>query len=466
MESVCTLVLTLCLAGTSLCHIGNSQTSLIDKLFSRNNYSKEVRPVCEFDEAIDVKVGIAFRQIIELLEPKQILTFNAWIRMSWDDCRLRWDKKDYNNLTKITIPVSNIWEPDITLYDYADNENEKIPGFGSYLATVHSNGDVVYMFPTVIHVFCKVDVTYFPFDKQICPLKFSSWAYDGFAVNVVNRSMEGGTSHFQPHVEWDLVGVPMETIVTVYSCCDAPYPEIVFSVTLRRKLLFYMTNLLFPCALITAISAFGFLLPSDSGEKVSLEVTALLSLAVFLLVVTEQLPASSESFPLIGIYFTVTMVLVAVSTLLTVFILNIHHKGQQRKEVPKWLYRIAFNFLGPILCVNSKFIKSDENREGSDSCYELPRQKPSHSNGNSVQFNKDYSSTCKLASMVFKSSDNNTSLGLTPKIKRASSQNGISAEELIEQISLLLFSHKEVLQKQLQVMERNEAWKERHHQQD
>jgi len=46
----------------------------------------------------------------------------------------------------------------------------------------------------------------------------------------------------------------------------------------------------------------GFLLPPESGEKVSLEVTVLLSQAVFLLVISDFLPPSAQNFPILGKY--------------------------------------------------------------------------------------------------------------------------------------------------------------------
>lgn len=82
-----------------------------------------------------------------------------------------------------------------------------------------------------------------------------------------------------------------------------PYPDVTFYVLLKRKPLFYLLNLIFPCMLISTMGVLGFLLPPDSGEKVSLEITVLLSLAVFLLVVSETMPPTSETFPFIGQYY-------------------------------------------------------------------------------------------------------------------------------------------------------------------
>jgi len=69
---------------------------------------------------------------------------------------------------------------------------------------------------------------------------------------------------------------------------------------MRRKAQFYVLTVLFPCILTGSVAAVSFILPPESGEKVSLSVTVLLSLAVFLLMVSEQLPASSDTFPYIG----------------------------------------------------------------------------------------------------------------------------------------------------------------------
>lgn len=44
----------------------------------------------------------------------------------------------------------------------------------------------------------------------------------------------------------------------------------------------------------------GFTLPPDSGEKLTLGVTILLSMTVFLLQLTETLPATSDTVSAIG----------------------------------------------------------------------------------------------------------------------------------------------------------------------
>lgn len=93
--------------------------------------------------------------------------------------------------------------------------------------------------------------------------------------------------------------MPAKKNVILYGCCSDPYPDITFTLHLKRRASFYIFNLLLPCMMISFLAPLGFYLPADSGEKVSLGVTVLLALTVFQLLVAESMPPS-ESVPLIG----------------------------------------------------------------------------------------------------------------------------------------------------------------------
>ncbi|XP_022321062.1 neuronal acetylcholine receptor subunit alpha-10-like [Crassostrea virginica] len=321
---------------------GSNLSDLVDNLFQ--GYHKDIRPVCDLDSPVQVRLGIAVRQIINLNEPKQIIEINAWIRLRWNDCHMRWNVSRYG-VGHFVVPYNKVWVPDITLYDNVDSQ---LLGLKDYRPAIHSDGSMVYNFPTIISSLCKVDVTYFPFDKQVCRLQFGSWAHNGFELNVSGISDQADLSAFVESVEWEVKSVPMVRNVLYYKCCPEPYPDVTFYLTMRRKSLFYLMNLVFPCILISTVACLGFILPPDSGEKVSLEITVLLSLAVFLMVVSETMPPSSETFPYIGVYFTCAMLLVSMSCLMTVVVLNLHFKGSNGKKVPQYM-RSIFGILAKLV---------------------------------------------------------------------------------------------------------------------
>ena len=111
-----------------------------------------------------------------------------------------------------------------------------------------------------------------------------------------------------------------------------PYPDIIFTLKLRRKTLFYTVNLIIPCVGISFLSVLVFYLPSDSGEKVSLSISILLSLTVFFLLLAEIIPPTSLAVPLLGKYLLFTMLLVTFSIFITVGVLNIHFRYPQRNQ--------------------------------------------------------------------------------------------------------------------------------------
>ncbi|KAL3266842.1 hypothetical protein HHI36_010993 [Cryptolaemus montrouzieri] len=124
---------------------------------------------------------------------------------------------------------------------------------------------------------------------------------DLFQVELVKQTEEGDVSNYQANGEFDLISFTSAKHVQFYSCCPEPYPDITYRINLRRRPLFYVFNLILPCILINGIALLVFYVPSESGEKVTLGISALLSMTVFLMTIRETLPPT-EKTPLISEY--------------------------------------------------------------------------------------------------------------------------------------------------------------------
>ena len=82
-------------------------------------------------------------------------------------------------------------------------------------AIILSEGNVLWVVPAMTKSSCKIDVTYFPFDEQRCPLKFGSWTYDGFQMDLVTLNESGDLNKYTVSGEWDLVGMPAYRYVAI-----------------------------------------------------------------------------------------------------------------------------------------------------------------------------------------------------------------------------------------------------------
>ncbi|XP_067161099.1 neuronal acetylcholine receptor subunit alpha-10-like [Apteryx mantelli] len=343
-------LLALCAAGALLapgCRgaQGKFAYKLLRDLFA--NYSSALRPVEDTDRALNVTLQITLSQIIDMDERNQVLTAYLWVRQAWLDAFLTWDKDAYDGIDSIRVPSSYVWRPDIVLYNKADDQ---LSGSVETNVVLRSDGQIMWDSPAITKSSCKVDVSFFPFDGQQCRLTFGSWTYNGNQIDLHNRLDTGDLTDFVENVEWEVLGMPATRNVITYGCCSEPYPDVTYTLLLKRRASFYIFNLLLPCIMISFLAPLGFYLPADSGEKVSLGVTVLLALTVFQLLVAESMPPS-ESVPLIGKYYIATMTMITASTALTIFIMNIHHCGPGAKPVPRWAKKLILHYMARVFFV-------------------------------------------------------------------------------------------------------------------
>jgi len=203
-------------------------------------------------------------------------------------------QSEYNGLQDTRFPPSKVWTPDILLFNSASQE------FNSAYPTnvhVYSDGKCEFIPPGIFLSTCQIDITWFPFDDQDCVLTFGSWTLNAKFLNLSISKDFGDISEFKTNSEWELIGFPAS--LSKYDYEGEPYINAVFELKIRRRTLYYFSNLILPCVLIAFMAVLGFYFPPESGEKVTLEITILMSLTFFMNVVTEMVPPSSKT-PLIG----------------------------------------------------------------------------------------------------------------------------------------------------------------------
>uniref|UniRef100_A0A5S6QEJ1 Uncharacterized protein n=1 Tax=Trichuris muris TaxID=70415 RepID=A0A5S6QEJ1_TRIMR len=335
--SIYRLLLMIFLA-TRDCSCGDYEKLLYKELLAE--YDPLVRPVDNESEPVNVTLGIDLQQIIDIDEKNQLIQTNVWLRYDWNDKYLKWKPEDYGNVLAVRIPIARIWKPDILLYNSAD---QTFDSTWQTNAVVNHDGSISWLPPAVIKSSCKIDITWFPFDDQKCTLKFGSWTYSGNQINLMPGKVV--TDTYVENGEWILMGLPVKRNVFKYACCPEPYIDVTFTIWVRRRTLYYGFNLIIPCILISTITLLGFSLPPDAGEKLTLGISVFMSLCVFLIVVSESMPPTSDAVPLIGTYFSCIMIVVSASVVLTVLVLNFHHRTGETHYMSPMIRLLLLNWL-------------------------------------------------------------------------------------------------------------------------
>lgn len=326
---------------------------LYEDLFT--DYNRLILPVANNKTKVTVSLNLKLGQILDLNLKQQILSTNVWVEQTWHDHKLEWAPELYEGIDMIHVPAENIWIPDIVLFNNADGNYELTL---VAKARLYANGTVFWKPPTMFRSTCEIDVEYFPFDIQTCFLRFGSWTYAGDELelkhvgNATKVDMGIDLRQFYKNVEWDIIDVPAYYNEVYYECCSEPVPYITFKIVIRRKMLFYLVNLILPVALMTFMTVSVFYLPSDSNEKVTLSISILTSLIVFFLLMLEIIPASSLAVPLFGKYLLFTLVLVSLSACLSVYVLNIHHRSPSVHSMSPRTRRIFLEILPRLLRLN------------------------------------------------------------------------------------------------------------------
>ncbi|XP_071946518.1 neuronal acetylcholine receptor subunit beta-4-like [Antedon mediterranea] len=308
-------------------------------------YNKLPIPVQNTSDVLEIVFDLYLSQLIDVDERNQVMTAKVWIIHEWVDHRLQWEEDEYDGVSSIIVPTSLIWTPDIILYNnaygpfdvrYASN------------ATISSNGTVKWFVPSVYKSACQVDVKFYPFDEQRCVLKFGSWTYNGIVVDLIPPKNQDIIREFDiwGNSEWDVQLSPGKRSEKVYPCCPgAPYIDVTFTFVLQRKPLFYVAYLLLPCGLISFNTILVFYLPADCSEKMQLCTCILLSMAVFLLLISQQIPPNANNLPLIMKYLLFTKIIVTSSIVLTTLILNMRFRTPETHELSNWQRKLFLDVI-------------------------------------------------------------------------------------------------------------------------
>ena len=105
----------------------------------------------------------------------QRLTSIGQFEVSWEDPSLTWDPTKRQGVVQVLLPQNDLWKPDIALI----NGFSKIKAMGAKFMFIDTNynGSCIWKPYQVMDSVCQVDLTHFPYDRQVCTLKVSSYKY-------------------------------------------------------------------------------------------------------------------------------------------------------------------------------------------------------------------------------------------------------------------------------------------------
>ncbi|XP_069131741.1 acetylcholine receptor subunit beta-like [Argopecten irradians] len=332
------------------------------------NYSTRTRPTFNLSEPTEVHIGFRIFSVKEFEEKTGKFSVFGVFSLHWIDFQLEWIPGDYGGIERMFFTQNEIWKPDLLLMNpYGKVEP---PGFGSLKVGVFYDGNVSWAPSDMYEIMCPADVTYYPFDQQSCTFIFKIYMHSLSEVFVVPTFPYINTDFYSPNSIWDVKSAAF----AIASHGDTQQMKL--NIVINRRPMFRVINTIVPFCVLGLLNIMVFLLPAESGERVGFSVTVLLAIAVFMTIVADTLPDTSEpSVPRFCYLLTADLGINMLVTMSTILILKFHHKPQH-ETIPFWLVHIICK----CACQNVKTQKGDiKKKENIDFNNENIRSEPAAS---------------------------------------------------------------------------------------
>ncbi|XP_060067327.1 acetylcholine receptor non-alpha chain-like [Ylistrum balloti] len=335
-------------------HANNIHTAVL------TGYKKLVRP----SATVTVRAELSVLTINDVDIRAQMMSSSGWLSFYWTDSRLAWTPSTYGDIEYIYLDSTSIWKPELVI----DNTVSEIEVLGSsdLLFRVKYTGEVKWDPPGVYETQCEIDITWYPFDKQKCSIELTSWGYISDHVTLEHNVTYVNLEDYEPNGEWNLLNTGLSTSILYEE--GETFSQLLFSLEIQRRNGYYILNVIFPILLIAVLTTVTFLLPADSGEKISYILTILLALAVLLTIIADAMPTTSLNTSVLGVYLSVTLGYAMIAIVITVLTLRLQVKPEGTK-VPRWLEKVCKGCLVKIICYKKDDVvelQTGENRENEE----------------------------------------------------------------------------------------------------
>ncbi|KAK3589952.1 hypothetical protein CHS0354_034974 [Potamilus streckersoni] len=292
------------------------------------NISQDVYPRSNISAPLKVQIQFSLTSLNDLDEVKGELQVVGYLTVTWNDARFTWNPMMYGGIGTTVFPRTKVWAPPLIL----SNPTERISDLNADIALVRFlyTGTAIWNPGDIFKTKCSADIYKFPFDEQTCLIGLTAWGYLATEILLLFPNNDMNIKFYKDNGEWLLKNWNMlsyeQDSISVAS----------ISLTFKRRPEFIVTNMILPIILMCVLNAMVFVIPPESGERVSYSITLLLSFAVFMTIVNDNIPKTSAPMPFICFYFISVFGGSASITIFMIINLRIHFKDNKH-PIPKWM---------------------------------------------------------------------------------------------------------------------------------
>lgn len=312
------LIQYLTLTLTTFVFVGNCEPRYTDEerlqLALLSDYNAYLRPVINVTTSVHIDAILILEKFYELDFVNNIVQARYWIQLKWRDELLKWNPLNYKNITRTYLRQNKIWIPSVTICNTMKQPEDKN---SPSEVSVYSNGSVEMTLIKLLHTYCEVNAYTYPFDDHICNISICIPLRERHRTKMTKLTY--WRLRQRNYHKWDIT-FSGETNSTE----DNFYSYIYATMYLQRRCSVGVIAMLIPTIMLTVLIAFVFILPPESGEKVTLATSTFLSNILYLAEIGKTTPINSKQPSLLVLYQMVLSLVCGTATIGSVIISKLY----------------------------------------------------------------------------------------------------------------------------------------------
>lgn len=292
--------------------------------------SWELKPRYNQSESVDLDITLNLNTITDYNEVSGTLSFSGSYVLFWNDEIKKWNPTNYGGIIVTKLPILKTWIPKIAIRNGVGGSSfYQLNDLDVHKSTVAYTfkGNAFLVISGLYDVICTSDVTYYPFDTHKCSILILS--SDLLNDITLSRFSRMDLVSYMPNSEWNIDATTAKAVKQNVTFQILGYrnhqDQIELSIAISRQYLFPVLNIVLPVVCLGFVHLLVFLLPVESGERTSFSFTLLLTLIVFMTMVSDRLPSSND-ISIFNMYLLHQLLCSMFITSLTVFSIQLFYK--------------------------------------------------------------------------------------------------------------------------------------------
>jgi hypothetical protein len=284
------------------------------------DYSKSVLPKKNQSENIKLEMEFSLKALNKFDVVDGQMTMVTAMALKWKDELLCWDPHSSKNIYTLNFPLSKIWSPNLYLLNCAEKFLIYKGDPKTKEVEISSDGQARLFFMEVLTTTCTSNIAFYPNDVHHCKIYLSTLSS---ASNLRMGLAEVDFVDFETNGEWKLGEIKSEVELLETKNIE----RIVITIVLERRMMFHIMNIISPVVFLGLVNVIVFKLPVDSGERMSFAMTVLLSFAVYMTLIADKMPQTSNTTSVFCMYLMAMLTYSTLITFATTYSINRYHSG-------------------------------------------------------------------------------------------------------------------------------------------